>query len=455
MTGSAGVTAAQAAPAPTTAVIVQLESPADVGPMTSEAVHIGGKVKHVYARVLDGFAAELPAQAVDALQRNPRVKSVTPDAATRGSDTQAAPPWGLDRIDQRDVALHSGYSYDTTGAGVTVYVVDSGVSFSHTDFGGRVSTGYDFVDDDKDASDCNGHGTHVAGTVLGSTYGVAKQARAVSLRVFGCTGAGRFSDTIAAFEYAVADHRGPAVINYSGGGSAFALMDDAVARATAAGVTVVVAAGNDSKDACTTSPARAPSAITVGASDSADARASFSNYGSCVDLFAPGVGVLSSTMTSDTSSGFMSGTSMATPHAAGVAARYLQAHPAASPAEVTKAITSTATTGIVKNSLSAQNHLLYVKPPALGLPGAPTSVAVTPASSTSATLAWAPPTSTGGSTITGYRLARDGGTAGGTPWSGTATATERSRTFTGLTPGATYTLSVSAINAQGPDRPPP
>lgn len=364
LTGFAGLPAAQAAPAETKAVIVQLRSPADVRPAASEATRGGGNVKHVYKRVLDGFAAELPAQAVEALQRNPRVKSVTPDAETRPSATQTSPPWGLDRVDQRAAALDSAYSYDTTGTGVTVYVVDSGVRFTHTEFGGRVQSGYDFVDDDTDASDCSGHGTHVSGTVLGSTYGVAKQARAVSLRVFPCSGSGSYSDVIAAFDYAVANRQGPSVINFSGGGGAYVPMDDAVARTTAAGITVVVAAANDNQDACNKSPARAPSAITVGATDSADARASFSNYGSCVDVFAPGVSVLSGTVTSDTSSGYKSGTSMATPHVAGVVARYLQDHPAASPAEVTGAIGSTATTGIVTNSLSAKNHLLHVAPPA-------------------------------------------------------------------------------------------
>ncbi|PRY12163.1 fibronectin type III domain-containing protein [Kineococcus rhizosphaerae] len=432
-------------------VIVQLKARADVQSVADQQGRGGGRVRHVYEHVLDGFAAELPAQAVAALRKNPKVESVTPDVQTHGSTTQVDPPWGLDRIDQRPTAPDGGYSYDTTGAGVTVYVVDSGIRFSHTEFGGRASSGYDFVDGDSDASDCAGHGTHVAGTIGGRTYGVAKDVRLVSLRVFACTNGGWSSDTIAAFDWAVAHKQGPSVINYSGSGGADDLTDEAAARATAAGIPVVVAAANDNTDACTKSPARAPSAITVAASDSSDVRAWFSNYGPCVDLFAPGVSVLSSTMDSDTSSGYMSGTSMATPHVAGAVARYLQSNPSASVAQVTDALRSSATTGVVVDPQSANSGLLHVAPPAATVPGAATTVSAAQVGTTqTATLSWAPPASDGGSAITGYRVSRNGTDTNGTgPWSTTVSAATRSFSFGALAYGSSYTFTVAALNAVG------
>jgi hypothetical protein len=347
----------------------------------------------------------------------------------------------LDRIDQKARPLDGTYSYGTTGSGVTVYVVDSGVRMTHSEFGGRATSGYDFVDSDTDASDCAGHGTHVAGTVGGAKYGVAKSVRLVSLRVFGCGGSGLWSDTIAAFDWVVTNHSGPAVVNYSGGGSSYQLVDDAVTRMTAAGVPVVVAAGNNDVDACTFSPAETPSAITVAATDSGDVRAGFSDYGPCVDLFAPGVNVLSSLMDSDTSSGYMSGTSMATPHVTGAVARYLQSNPSATVSQVTAAVLSAATQGVVADAQSANSGLLYVAPPTI--PAAPSSVRAT-AGNASASISWTAPSNDGGSPITGYRVvASPGGQQV------TTSGTSRTATVSGLTNGTTYSFTVTAINAVG------
>ncbi len=382
-------------------VIVQLSHPSSLDQAVTEERQRGGRIRHTYRHVLTGFAADLAPERISALRKDPRVKAVSLDQRTQIAGVQPAPPWGLDRIDQREALLDDSYSYDSSGVGATVYVVDSGVRMDHADFEGRVRSGYDFVDGDANATDCNGHGTHVAGTVGGAKYGVAKQVEMVSLRVFDCGGSGWSTDTIAAFDWVVSHKQGPAVINFSGGGGAYAPMDEAAARTSAAGVPTVVAAGNDSDDACLTSPARAPAAITVGATAQGDYRAGFSNYGPCLDLFAPGASVLSSTMGSDTSSGYMSGTSMATPHVAGAVARYLQSHPTATAAETTAALQTVATPDVVADSLSGNDGLLYVPPPpAATPPGPPTGVSATVQDRT-ATVSWAPPASDGGSAGTG------------------------------------------------------
>jgi hypothetical protein len=429
-------------------VIVQLKVRADVAAVAGQQERAGGRIRHRYSRVLDGFAADLPPRLITALQRNPRVAAVTADAPTRASTTQSNPPWGLDRIDQHNASLDSTYSYESTGSGVTAYIVDSGIRVTHSDFGGRAVSGYDFVDGDTDASDCIGHGTHVAGTVGGREYGAAKDVRLVSLRVFGCDNRGLFSDTIAAFDWVVTNRPGPAVINYSGGGGQYQPMDEAVARATGAGVPVVVAAMNDNSDACNASPARAPAAITVGAIAQGDGRADFSNFGSCLDLFAPGVGVLSSTMDSDTSSGTKSGTSMATPHVAGAVARYLQTDPTASVQQVTADLQESVSTGVVTDSRSARDGLLFVAPSAsVGVPGAPTGVTAT-AADASATVAWTAPATDGGAAISAYTITASPG--GNTT---SVAGTLRTATPTGLTNGTPYTFTVTATNSAGTSPP--
>lgn len=243
---------------------------------------------------------------------------------------------------------------------MTAFVLDTGIRSQHSQFGGRVSSGYDFVDGDRVASDCNGHGTHVAGTIGGSTYGAAKGVHYVAVRVMNCEGEGWVSDIIAGLDWVVA-HRpaGPSLVNLSLGGDAYPALDQAVERTVAAGIPVVVAAGNSGGDACDESPARAPHAITVAATDASDDRPYWSNYGRCIDLFAPGVGIRSASNTSNSSTEVMSGTSMAAPHVTGVVARYLQAYPVATPAQVSTALLSAATRDKVKDTDGSPNRMLY------------------------------------------------------------------------------------------------
>ncbi len=283
------------------------------------------------------------------------------DQRVSASDTQPSAPWGLERVDQRALPLSTTYTYTPTGAGVTAYVIDTGILASHTDFSGRVSGGYTAIADGRGASDCNGHGTHVAGTVGGETYGVAKDVRLVPVRVLDCAGSGSNSGVIAGVDWVTANRSGPSVANMSLGGGASSALDSAVARSTSAGVTYAVAAGNEKQNACNVSPAREASAITVGASTRTDSRdTGYSNFGSCLDVFAPGTGITSAWDTSSTATNTISGTSMASPHVAGVAALYLQGSPSASPATVTGAIVNSSTPGALSNVGSGSpNRLVY------------------------------------------------------------------------------------------------
>ncbi len=275
---------------------------------------------------------------------------------------QPDPPWGLDRIDQRSLPLDSTFTPAGTGSGVTVYVIDTGIRTTHTEYASRVVAGYDFVDNDSDPSDCDGHGTHVAGTAVGSTYGAAKAASVSGVRVLNCSGNGYTSDVVAGMNWVRTNHSsGDAVVNMSLGGGGSKSIDDAVAALTSANITVVVAAGNSNDDAQYYSPARAPTAITVGSTTSTDARSSFSNYGSTVDIFAPGSSVLSAWHTSNTASNTLNGTSMASPHVAGAAAVYLGLNTGATPAQVASALTSVSTTDAVTSAGSGSpDRLLYV-----------------------------------------------------------------------------------------------
>ena len=306
-----------------------------------------GTLYHTYEHTIRGFAARLSAAAVQALRRNPNVEYVAEDGWVElALSTQSNATWGLDRIDQHDLPLNASYRYRSTGQGVRAYVIDTGIRTSHSEFGGRASVGADFVGDGQNGQDCNGHGTHVAGTIGGQIYGVAKAARLISVRVFDCYGTpAPSSRIIAAVDWVTANAQKPAVVNMSLAGGYYAPTNDALQASISRGITYVVGAGNDTTDACTKSPASTPAAITVGATTSSDTRSPFSNWGTCVDVFAPGSAITSAWWGSDIQTVTISGTSMATPHVAGVAALYLERDPTASPAIVHEAITKNATVG--------------------------------------------------------------------------------------------------------------
>jgi subtilisin family serine protease len=322
-----------------------------------------GDVLFTYESVLQGFALKVPPQAQQTvlmnLSRNPNVFSVEVDQVVTLEASQTSATWGLDRVDQRLLPLNSTYNYDGSGAGVNAYILDTGINYSHVDFGGRAVFGYSAFGDN--GVDGNGHGTHVAGTVGGATWGVAKNVTLVSVKVLDASGSGSWSGVIAGIDW-VAKNKGsqPAVINMSLGGGAYTTLDNAIQNAISAGVTVVVAAGNSNADACNYSPARAKDAITVGSTSSNDARSSFSNFGTCLDVFAPGSSITSAWYTSTSATATISGTSMASPHVAGVAALYLGANPSMNPAQVDYAIKLDATSNVVGSAgTGSPNLLLY------------------------------------------------------------------------------------------------
>jgi serine protease len=312
-----------------------------------------------FNRVLRGFVVRADDAALARLLADPRVDYVEEDGVVQASATQSNATWGLDRTDQRDLPLSGSYTYDTTASTVHAYIIDTGVLASHNDFGGRVSGGYTAINDGRGTNDCNGHGTHVAGTVGGATWGIAKAVRLHPIRVLDCNGSGTNSGVIAGVDWVTSNHVKPAVANMSLGGGASSALDTAVNNSINAGVTYAVAAGNDNSDACNYSPARVGNALTAASSTSSDARSSFSNWGSCIDLFAPGSSITSAWYTSNTATNTISGTSMASPHIAGVAALYLAGNPGASPSQVNSAVINAATTNRISDVKGSPNRLLY------------------------------------------------------------------------------------------------
>jgi subtilisin family serine protease len=351
----------------------------DVADVDGEAVRLsrdfGGDRNggHTYKHALKGFSVRMSEERAAKLADDPRVAFVEEDGVVSAVATQTNATWGLDRIDQRNLPLNGTYTYNETGSGVKAYIIDTGIRATHNDFGGRVISGFDAVGDGQGTNDPNGHGTHVAGTVGGSNWGVAKNVTLVAVRVLDANGFGSNSAVIAGVNYVTSNHQSgqPAVANMSLGGPGSSAIDTAVVNSINDGVTYAIAAGNDGLNACNYSPARVPSAITVGATAMNDARSIFqfgaSNIGTCLDIFAPGSNIQSAWISNDSDSNVISGTSMATPHVAGVAALYLEKFPTASPATVTAAILNGATTGVVTNPGSGSpNRLLYsliVPPP--------------------------------------------------------------------------------------------
>ena len=412
----------------------------------------GLRVRHVYSHVFPGVAVELPRRAADALGRNPVVARIEPDGWSSVADTQSSAPWGLDRSDQRNLPLSGSYTWPSAGSGVVVYVVDTGLRADHGDFSGRVVPGYSPIADGRGTEDCNGHGTHVAGSAVGTRYGMAKQATVVPVRVLDCNGSGTWSGVIAGLDWIVGHHAAgvPAVANLSLSGGASSSVDDAVSRVVADGLVVAVAAGNASADACKYSPARVPAVLTVGATTSADARGSYSNTGTCLDLFAPGSSILSAWHTSSTASNTVSGTSMASPHVAGAAAVLWSRWPAVGPGEVTSHLVGTATPGVVTSAGSGSPNLLLWSDPVGGTstasaPDAPASVAAT-SGRRSATVSWVRGID-GGSPLTGQTVRiYEAGTAVA---SVAVSASATSMKVGGLKAGVRYRFTVSAANVIG------
>ncbi|PWK47824.1 S8 family serine peptidase [Pleionea mediterranea] len=309
-----------------------------------------------FSAAIRGAVFTMDSKTANKMAKHPMVDFIEPDETVSLHATQTNPTWGLDRVDQRSGSLDNQYVYDTSASNVSVYVIDTGVS-NHSDFGGRVYNGYDFIDNDNNSSDCQGHGTHVAGTVGSATYGVAKSAKIFGVRVLNCQGSGSNSGIISGMDWVAQNHTKPAVANMSLGGGASSAVDNATNNLVAAGVVTVVAAGNDNSNACNYSPARASNAITVASTANGDSRSSFSNYGSCIDIFAPGSSIRSTSINGGSTT--LSGTSMASPHVAGVAALYMANNPSASASQVTQALLDNATPNAISNVNGSPNLMVY------------------------------------------------------------------------------------------------
>jgi len=446
-------------PVPGEYIVVLNDEVVDVAALSQAlAGKHGAVIDRVYRAALKGFAMAATESVARAISSEPLVKYVQQNGTFKAIGSQSGATWGIDRVDQRDLPLNSTYTWNENGTNVRAYIVDTGIRLTHTDFGIRASSGYDAIDGGS-ADDCNGHGTHVAGTVGGNTWGVAKNVSLIAVRVLNCEGSGTTAQVVDGVDWVTANHVKPAVANMSLGGGVDQVLDDAVKRSIAAGVSYAIAAGNDGDywpfglgNACDYSPARVPEANTVGSSTSTDTKSSFSNFGTCVDLFGPGSGITSAWHTSDTATNTISGTSMASPHVAGVIALYLEKNPAATTTQVTTDLEAAASSGKLTGDLrNSPNLLLYsyvasssTPPPPVPLD--PTALIATTASASQINLSW----SDNSTNEDGFKIERcQGSGCANFAQIAQVGANVVSYNNTGLSAGTSYSYRVRAFNAGG------